>query len=105
MDGVIGPLCRQDAVLPANRLRQDLRRNIADGQSLAHGLQDRGVGQTCRQRIDGQYPPGSHRGAVQPLKGGIGHAVTGVVPGEGAVENEFRAVLELFGGIFTIEKC
>ena len=53
MDGKIGPVCRQDAVALPDLLGDDLRRRIADGQSLSHRLQDGGVGQPCCQRIQG----------------------------------------------------
>ena len=104
VDGIVGPLRRQDAVLAADLLRNDLRRHVTDGQSLPHRLQNSGVAQPRRQRINGQHPPGGHRRGIHRLEGGIGHAVAGEIPVDGPVENVLLAVAQLVCDIAVVEE-
>ena len=104
VDGIIGPFRRQDAVLAAHRLRNDLRRHIADSQRLPHRLEHSGVGQSRRQRIDRQHAPGGDGRAVDRLKDRIGHAVAGKIAVDGAVEDVFLAVVKLIGHIAVVEE-
>ena len=96
VDGVIGPLGRQDAVLLPDLRRQNLRRRVADGQSLPHGFQHGRIAQPRRQGINGQHPPGGHALGVRRFKYRIGHVIPDKVSADRAVKYVFPAVLQLF---------
>ena len=104
VDGIVGTAGIQNAVFPAHRFRQDLRRNIADAQSLPYRLQNGSIGKACCQRINGQHPTGGHRLGFQSFEDGICHIVAYKISGNSAVENVFSAVLQLLSGIFAVKE-
>ena len=104
MDGIVCPFCGQNPILGPDGVGNNLLWHIADGQRLPHRLQHRCIGKTGSQRIDGQHPTGSQRWAVQRLEYRGGHIIADKVPGYGAVENVFLAVLELVGGEFLVKE-
>ena len=104
VDGIVSPLRRQNAVLPPHRLGNDLRRRIADGQSLPHRLQYPRIVQPRRQRIHRQHPPGGHRGGIQGLVNGIGHIVSDKIPADCPIKDILLAVLQGIGGIAVVEE-
>ena len=104
MDGKVGSFCRQDAVLLPDGCRDDFLGWVADRQSLLHRFHHRCIGKTGCQGINGQYPAGIDGGRVQAFKAGGGHIVADEIPGDGAVEDVFLAVLQLLGGKFPVEE-
>ena len=104
VNGEVGFPGGQDAVFPPHRLRQDFRRRVTHRQSLGNELQQYGVAQPRRQRIDGQYSPGGNARGLRRFEDGVRHIVAHEIPADRAVKDVFPAVLQLFRREPAVEK-
>ena len=104
VDRPVGLLRREDIIARPDFGGNDLRGGIADGQGLAHQLQQGAVVQPRSQGVDGQHPPGGDRLGIQGLEGGIGHIIADEIPADRAVEDILLAVVEILGDKAAVEK-
>ena len=104
VDGKICPLGRQNAVFLPHLGGQYLLRQVAHRQRLLHQPEQRRVGQSRGQGINGQNAPGGHGLGLRRLEHGVRHAVADEIPAHRAVENVLPAIFQLLGGKAAVEK-
>ena len=98
------PLGRQNAVFLPHLGGQYLLRRVAHRQRLLHQPEQRRVGQSRGQGINGQNAPGGHGLGLRRLEHGVRHAVADEIPAHRAVENVLPAIFQLLGGEAAVEK-
>ena len=104
MDGPVGFLRRENIIPLPDGPGQNFRRGVADGKGLLHRPENGGVVEPRGEGIDGKHPAGGNRLGVGGLEYRIRHAVGGIVPGKGAIENVFSAVFQIVLGVPGIKE-